>query len=883
MGEPATAVSGPPAMAVPDDATRREGVPDAQAIQPGDRLGGRYQVVELLGRGGMGAVYLAMDEALGGRPVALKVVARELQAEDALDELRHEVLAAQQVTHRNVCRVYDLEQIDGRWILKMEWIAGDTLAARVRRGPVSIAEGITIARQIALGLDAAHREGLVHRDLKPANVMIEEGTKRVVLMDFGIAVAAAGDAASDHAGTPAYMAPEQLRGERIDPRADVYALGGLLYHLLVGEVAFPASSLDTAAGHLARAANAPLPDPRAKRPEIPPWLARAVQAMIAHDPAQRPADAAAVLRLLDGPVRRRRAMIAGAAAAGVIAAAAAAAVALGGGDGGGDEERPAWAPLIRELEPAYDENVDSVVWSPDGTRLAFSTDREKTGHLRARVRVLAGTGDDEVAVSPPEKNALFITWSRDGKSLYFTDIADEMKTWRIPADGGGEPERMGQGYVIECGEKLLLYEFSSPGCPNCPRFVLRDAAGAEREALRLDSQAFVTTYRCDRDGTRVVWSRAEQGAPFYQPADLWIADLATGAARRLTTDRRRNAYPAFAPDGQSIVFSSARNGGVVNLWEMSLATGAAVQLTFGDGNDLLPDVSPDGTQLAFSVDVTSMPLFAHPVVANAPGPSAAAPRLTPARVILSHPQAMPGGAEILATDFGPLEPRIVAVAVRDGRVRALGDGVIATVTPDGAEVAYVSGGNGAATSALRAVPAAGGAARALATLDGRVRMLRAGPDGVVHAMLDRGSTLEAWAVPLDGGPARREAAAPWCFVQPAPAGGWHFHVRCTADGRPTAGVLVPPGGTPDPDAPGLRMDGQLSRGGDFDAAGRYFFIHEEPTFVRVELATGEKTRLFDQSAFFATVAPDGQTLYTAVPVGRSRRFLITNFASRVRP
>ncbi len=853
---------------------------DASALPAKERLGGRYQIVELLGKGGMGEVYLAMDEVLAGKAVALKVVNRPEEDEGAasLDELRREVLLAQQVTHRNVCRIYDLERLDGRWMIKMEWIAGETLASRIARGRLGVDEALAIARQIALGLEAAHREGVIHRDLKSSNVMIEESTRRVVVLDFGIAQAASGEVVSDRAGTPAFMAPEQVRGAKLDARSDVFALGCVLFHMLAGEVAFPASTLDTAARVGTRPAA--LPELRARRPDVPPWLARVVARMLATDPAARPQDATEVRRLLDGPRRRRIAIAAAIAGAAVTAVAVVAVVKV--------MTQPAprrtWTPLVQELEPAYDENVDTIAFSPDGTRLAFSSDRERSGWLRGRVRTVRGpgAGKDEVAVTPPDKNALFVTFSRDGRSLLFTDIADGMSTWRVPVDGSAPAERIGAGYATDCGGKLLRLEFSSPGCPNCPRFVLRDDAGAEREVLRLDSQAFVSTYRCDRAGTRFVWGRAEQGAPFYQPSDLWIADVATGRARQLTNDRRRNSYPTFTPDGKSIVFASARGGSVTNLWEMRLDGGQPVQLTFGDGNDLLPDVSPDGTMVAFSVDVTSAPLFAHPVASAGAGAGAGAgarTRATPARVILVHPQATPDGKEVIATDFGPLEPRIVAVAVADGAVRALAPGAIATVTPDGQDVVVASGGDDAA---LSIVPLAGGAARPLGALDGQVRAMRAGPDRVVHVMLDRAASIEAWRVPLDGGAAAREADAPWCFIHPAPAGGATLWTRCSADG-PVAGVLVPAGGTPDPAAPGLRMDGQLFFGGDFDGAGRAYVVYQEPRVDRVDVATGVVATLFEAALFGATVSPDGTTVYSTEPVGRSRRHVITNFADRVRP
>jgi serine/threonine protein kinase len=856
-----------PAKAAGDDA-------DAPALEAATLLGGRDQVIDLLGKGGMGEVYLATDEVLAGKAVALKVVSKQVEEEAALDELRREVLLAQQVTHRNVCRIYDLEKIDGRWMIKMEWIAGETLASRVTRlERFGIDEAVAFARQIADGLEAAHRVGVIHRDLKSSNVMIEESSGRVVVLDFGIALPASHDEVTDRAGTPAFMAPEQVRGSQLDARSDVFALGCVLYHMLVGEVAFPASTLETAARVTTSAL--PLPDPRTKRPDVPPWLARAVMRMLAMNPADRPQDATAAKRLLAGPRRRRVAIAAALASTAVVAVAAVAVVKAASHPAA----HRAWKPNVHELEPAYDENVDTIAFSPDGTRLAISSDRERPGWLRGRVRTIRGpnASTDEPPLTPPEKNALFVTFTRDGQSLYFTDIGDNMSTWRVPIDGTKPAEKIGNGYAIDCGDQMLRFEFSSPGCPNCPRFVLRDekAGASEREVLRMDSQAFVSTYRCDRAGTRVVWGRAEQGAPFYQPSDIWIADLATGKARKLTSDRRRNNYPTFTPDGKSIVFASARAGGVTNLWEMPLDGGEPMQLTFGDGNDLLPDVSPDGTMVAFSVDVTSAPLFAHTVAR-----AGERTRTTPARVILIHLQATPDGKEVVAADFGPLEPRIVAVSVADGSVRALAQGASATVTPDGKDVVVASAGDQAA---LSIVPLAGGvAARPLGKLDGKVRVMRAGPDRVVHVMLDRAATIEAWRVPLDGGAPAREADAPWCFVQPAPAGGTTLWTRCSADG-PIAGVLVPPGGTPDPAAAGLRMDGQLFFGGDFDAAGTAYFVYQEPKLDRVDVATGAVTTLFEAALFGATVSPDGATVYSTEAVGRSRRHLITNFADRVRP
>jgi tetratricopeptide (TPR) repeat protein len=263
----------------------------------GHRLGERYTIVAFLGVGGMGAVFRARDLQLD-RDVALKVV-RGAHATAA--GLRDEVRVAQQVTHRNVCRTYDLEVVDGHHLVKMELIEGETLAARLARGPrLPLAEVVAIARQLAAGLAAAHAVGVIHRDLKPANVMLA-ADGRAVLMDFGLARTATVE--GEIAGTPGYMAPEQLAGGAVDGRTDLFALGCVLYELLTGARAFPTTLA------AARAAVAPT-DLRDRRPDAPRRLGSAVAALLAADPAQRPAG----LRALDEP-RRRRAIAIGAVAA----------------------------------------------------------------------------------------------------------------------------------------------------------------------------------------------------------------------------------------------------------------------------------------------------------------------------------------------------------------------------------------------------------------------------------------------------------------------------------------------------------------------------------------------------------------------------------------
>jgi hypothetical protein len=202
-------------------------------FQPGAILAQRYRIVHLLGRGGMGEVYRADDLVLG-QAVALKFLpAAATAGAPALSRFRNEVRTARQISHPNVCRVYDIGEAEGFTYLSMEYVDGEDLASLLRRiGKVPQDKALEVARQLCAGLAAAHDKGVIHRDLKPANIMLD-GTGHVRITDFGLAGFA------DHirdvrSGTPAYMSPEQIAGKGITLRSDIYALGIVLHELLTG-------------------------------------------------------------------------------------------------------------------------------------------------------------------------------------------------------------------------------------------------------------------------------------------------------------------------------------------------------------------------------------------------------------------------------------------------------------------------------------------------------------------------------------------------------------------------------------------------------------------------------------------------------------------------
>ncbi len=299
---------------------------------PGTVLDGRYRIIGLLGKGGMGEVYRADDLRLG-QPVALKFLPDSLRDEPVrLAQFHNEVRTARQVSHPNVCRVYDIGEVEGVPYISMEYVDGENLASSLRRiGRFPEDKAADIARQLCAGLAAAHQRGIVHRDLKPANVMLD-GSGRVRIMDFGLA--AAGRIEDVRAGTPAYMAPEQLLGREVTQRSDIFALGLVIYELFTGRRAYTATSI----GDLVN-----LHESRSLAP--PSEVVSAIDVAIDHiilrcldpDPERRPASALAVAGALPGGDPLAAALAAGETPSPELVAAA--------GEGAGFSRRAAWSML----------------------------------------------------------------------------------------------------------------------------------------------------------------------------------------------------------------------------------------------------------------------------------------------------------------------------------------------------------------------------------------------------------------------------------------------------------------------------------------------------------------------------------------------------------
>jgi serine/threonine-protein kinase len=275
------------------------GVGKTGALKIGDNFARKYVIKSLLGEGGMGVVYRAVDTILD-EPVALKVISERLVGgQDAVERLKREVVLARRVSHPNVCRIYDIGESEaGVPYVSMEYVDGRPLSDLIAESaPMTQAEGIPLIRQVLDALAAAHRVNVIHRDLKPDNIMVTRDA-RAVIMDFGLSLSEDSrrvTQAGSVIGTPHYMAPEQVRGGNVDPRADLYAIGVILFRMFTGRLPFSGGIVEILRGHLETAP----PRPSELNPKVPHDLETIILTALQKDAGLRFASAEGFLLALD--------------------------------------------------------------------------------------------------------------------------------------------------------------------------------------------------------------------------------------------------------------------------------------------------------------------------------------------------------------------------------------------------------------------------------------------------------------------------------------------------------------------------------------------------------------------------------------------------------
>lgn len=343
--------SAPPVAPPPSSSSSRTSSASLRAesgrILPGTLLADRYRIVALIGRGGMGEVYRAEDLKLD-QDVALKFLPEKLvQDGAALARFHREVRIARDISHANVCRVFDIGEANGVPFISMEYVDGEDLSTLLRRiGRLPQDKALEIARQLCAGIAAAHEHGVLHRDLKPANVMLDDRGK-VRIMDFGLAgVATEIQGTEISSGTPAYMAPEQLMGKEVTAQSDIYSLGLVLYEIFTGRRAFEAANLNDL---LRLREHSSVTHPSQLVHDLDPLVERVILRALELDPGKRPKTALQLAAALPGADPLAAALAAGETPSPQMVAAA-----------GGEQvvsPRLAWSLLAATLVAFF-----TVVW-----------------------------------------------------------------------------------------------------------------------------------------------------------------------------------------------------------------------------------------------------------------------------------------------------------------------------------------------------------------------------------------------------------------------------------------------------------------------------------------------------------------------------------------
>jgi serine/threonine protein kinase/WD40 repeat protein len=530
-----------------------------------------YRLLEPLGGGAMGTVFKAEDTRLR-RTVALKFLPAELTRDPvAKGRFLQEAQAASALDHPNICTIHEVgETEDGHLYLAMAAYDGETVKAKIGRGPLPVALAVEIARQAAQGLAKAHSEGIVHRDVKPANLMVTRDGM-VKILDFGVAKlrgAAGLNVAGAFLGTPAYMSPEQARGEEVDPRADVWSLGVVLYEMLAG--ARPFQGGDELAVVL-RSLLEDRPQPLGRlRPGVPPGLERAVERMLAKAPAERPTAAAALAELnavqsglTAAPARSedRRIWLWAAIAAALLAAGT-----IGGALALRRPAKPLPAqPVLTRLTDQDGRELYPTL-SPDGRSFAYA--KSLDGQMDVLFQQLDGSAplnltagspvDDTQPGFSPDGRWIAFRSERDGGGIYVASV--EGGPARRVSDLGYNPAWSPDGREIAVATEGIV----DPGMRKANSEIWRVEVATGRRRLVVGDDGVQPSW--SPHGHRIAyWGLPPGGAQRI----LWTVPTAGGTPRKALDDGFLNWNPVWSPDGAWLYFGSDRSGSL-NLWRLPI-------------------------------------------------------------------------------------------------------------------------------------------------------------------------------------------------------------------------------------------------------------------------------------------------------------------------
>lgn len=689
-------------------------------LTPGARLGS-YEIIAPLGAGGMGEVYRARDPRLG-RDVAIKILPRAFTSDpERLARFEREARVLASLNHPHIAAIYGVEETDAAPALVLELVDGPTLAERIDAGRVAIDEALSIARQIADALAAAHDTGIIHRDLKPANVkLMSSGIVKV--LDFGLAKAADGNGAPPalaHSptitasargdvilGTAAYMSPEQARGKHLDKRSDVWAFGCVLYEMLTGRKAFDGETVfDTTAAILERD-----PNWRALPSATPASVRRLMRRCLEKDVNRRLRDIGdACIELDDAIVRRRTRWLptrmldlvgGGRAVALACTTAAIAVIAVliwrlpRVGSDRGELLHPRFSQLTSESGLEWFPSL-----SPDGKWIAYGGDGNGTRHIflqsttgQTPIDLTADStdDDDEPAFSPDGERIAFRS-SRDRGGIFVMGRTGEAV--RRLTRRGFRPSWSPDGKEIAfTTENADLDPQNTVGLSSL--WAVDVGSGEQRQIGNVD--AVLPSW--SPHGQRIAYTTRGAIAGSTR-LDIWTVTRSGTGPVAVTTDGAENWNPVWAPDGAHLYFVSGR-GGPINLWRVPIdetsgkPLGPPEAVTTPSPFVAHVTISADGRHIAYSSILRSRNLQKLTIDPATGKPDGEPTWVTSGSRLWANPDPSPDGAWVVF--YSSLQPQgNLFVARADGTaMRQLTNGEaidrMPRWSPDGTWIAFHS-------------------------------------------------------------------------------------------------------------------------------------------------------------------------------------------------
>ena len=756
-------------------------------LPPGTSLG-PYEILSPLGAGGMGEVYRARDTRLG-RDVAVKVLAAPLVSSPAARErFQREARSVAALKHPNICVVHDVGDAGGMSYLVMELLEGETLQERLARGPLDVRGVLDTGIALADALDAAHGAGLVHRDIKPANIFLTAHGPKI--LDFGLAKEGTsasrpdashqpthtGDAlitdAGTTLGTPAYMSPEQLRGETLDARSDLFSLGLVLDEMVTGRPVFPRSG-SSAVMAAAILKDDPVP-PRQIRPELPAPLDEIVLKTLEKDrdvrcqsAAELRADLKRLKRQLESSprieavapptvTRSRRSVITFAAAAAVLVIAGAVFLAMRG-----RTASPAAAPSnpledMQVVQLTTTGNAERATISPDGKYAVYI--QRDGGSTSLWIRQTATSSNVQIVAPLPGAEILAATITPDGSFVDFVrrQAPDAPQLWRVPFLGG-QANRTMDGVWSPIGwspDGQRIAFIRAAGERGASMLMIADAAGGQERVLSTLRRpaVFMSLTLNGRPPARPVWSPDGRtiavAASFNTGADantevgVMLVDAATGETRQQRSlPRPTSAIGVEWLNADTLVVNAAQGSGApAQLWQMTLADGRASRLTNDLTNYVGISLTGDRSSLVTSRSETRTSIWIGD--ASGKGTEAVTPELA------SQGVATWAGDQLIfdSVNSGRLGLRRLAPAGGEAQ-ELLVKGRNPLATSDGRTLVFNDAG-------LWKADADGG--HAVKLVDGLADVLALTPDERSVLFLTNTTGLQSpWIVPLDGGAPRQ--------------------------------------------------------------------------------------------------------------------------------